>query len=135
VRGECNRSYSRVRIYRTTVYVEIVLGEDFRAFINCSSRSVKDSAQHVLRHAKCQVVSCELDCCLHALSIQESEIQDEPSSTFLTSIPVVPSNTFMGYVSVQPTFSFSTLIPAPQPCFLVDHCNQPSHNTFVTFDV
>jgi hypothetical protein len=71
--------YSRVRVDRATVDVEVILSKHLGALVDGLSRSIEDTAQHILRDTKLQAVPSELDFGLLC--------------TFLTSMPDVPSKT------------------------------------------
>jgi hypothetical protein len=53
--------YSSVGVYRTAVYVQIILSQHFWPFVYSSSGAIKCSTKHVLRDSKLQTVARELD--------------------------------------------------------------------------
>jgi hypothetical protein len=54
-------TYTSKRVYRAPVDVQVVLRKDLRAFINSSSRPVKDTAKHVLGDTKFEALAREFD--------------------------------------------------------------------------
>lgn len=54
-------THSRVWVYWTAINIQIFLRKHLRAFINCSSRSIKDPSKHVFRDTKFETVTSELD--------------------------------------------------------------------------
>jgi hypothetical protein len=54
-------SYTRVRVDGATVDVEVVLSEHLGTLVDGLSRSIEDTAQHVLGDTKLQAVASELD--------------------------------------------------------------------------
>lgn len=54
-------TYTGEGVNGTAVDVEVVLGKDLGALVDSSSGTVKDTAQHVLRHTKLQALAGELD--------------------------------------------------------------------------
>ena len=63
----CTETYSGVRVDRTAIDIQELLGQHLGALVNGSSRSIKDTAEHVLRDAKLQTLSGELDFCLASM--------------------------------------------------------------------
>lgn len=53
--------YSGVGVDRAAVDVKIILSEDLGSLVDGFSRTIEDTAQHVLGHTKLQAVSSELD--------------------------------------------------------------------------
>lgn len=57
-------THTRVGVDRTTVDIEVVLGQDLGALVNRPTRAVEDAPQHVLGHAELQTLAREFDFCL-----------------------------------------------------------------------
>jgi hypothetical protein len=87
-----SETYTRVWVDRTSIDVKVVLGKNLWSLINCSSRSIEDTSQHVLGDTKLQALTSKLNFRLFAISMP-SLLQNSSVPTFLTSIPDVPSNT------------------------------------------
>jgi uncharacterized protein YbaR (Trm112 family) len=75
-------TYSRVRVDRTAIDVQVILRKHLRSFIDSSSRSIKDTSKHVLRHTELQTLACEFDFRLFTIST---------SIPFLLAMYAIPS--------------------------------------------
>lgn len=58
------KSYSRVGVDRTAVDVKVFFRKHLGALVDGTTRTVKDTAQHVFGHTKLQALSGELYPCL-----------------------------------------------------------------------
>lgn len=54
-------TYSRVRVNRLTVDIQVILRQHLGTLVNRPTRTVKDTSQHVLGHTQLQAVAGELD--------------------------------------------------------------------------
>jgi hypothetical protein len=84
--------YSGVGVDGAAVDIKVVLRKHLGTLVDGSARSVKDTAQHVLRYTKLQAVAGEFYFRLSpsdALAFVGGDV-----CTFLTSIPEVPSKTW-----------------------------------------
>lgn len=54
-------TYSRVRVDRLTIDIQVILRQHLRTLVNRTTRTVKDTSQHVLGHTQLQAVAGELD--------------------------------------------------------------------------
>ena len=59
--GSTGQAYPRVWVDGLTVDIQIILRQHLGALINRTTRSVKDTTQHVLRHSQLQAVPGEFD--------------------------------------------------------------------------
>ena len=77
-------AYSRVRVDRLPIDIQVVLGQNLRTLINRTTRAIENTTQHVLRHTEFQAVTGELN---FSLLYIVSKRSPTPLAILLEAIP------------------------------------------------